>query len=67
MGSSFAVGKIGLDYASPIMLVTVLLIKCTSRGPVIFKQERVGLHNKPFKMYKFRTMCNSLAPHFRQT
>ncbi len=46
----------GIIVSSPIMLVTVLLIKCTSRGPVIFKQERVGLHNKPFKMYKFRTM-----------
>ncbi len=46
----------GIIISSPIMLVTVLLIKCTSRGPVIFKQERVGLHNKPFKMYKFRTM-----------
>ncbi len=46
----------GIIISSPIMLITVLLIKCTSRGPVIFKQERVGLHNKPFKMYKFRTM-----------
>ncbi|TCL59289.1 Undecaprenyl-phosphate glucose phosphotransferase [Kineothrix alysoides] len=46
----------GIIISSPIMLVTVLLIKGTSRGPVIFKQERVGLHNKPFKMYKFRTM-----------
>ncbi len=46
----------GIIVSSPIMLVTVLLIKCTSRGPVIFKQERVGLHNKPFQMYKFRTM-----------
>ncbi|MDO4960302.1 MAG: undecaprenyl-phosphate glucose phosphotransferase [Eubacteriales bacterium] len=41
---------------SPIMLVTVILIKLTSKGPVIFHQERVGLHNKPFKMYKFRSM-----------
>ena len=42
--------------ASPFMLVSVILIKATSPGPVIFKQERIGLHNKPFKMYKFRTM-----------
>ncbi|MBR1692476.1 MAG: undecaprenyl-phosphate glucose phosphotransferase [Lachnospiraceae bacterium] len=41
---------------SPVMLVSVILIKATSKGPVIFKQERVGLHNQPFKMYKFRTM-----------
>lgn len=41
---------------SPIMLVTALLVKKSSPGPVIFCQERVGLHNKPFKMYKFRSM-----------
>jgi Undecaprenyl-phosphate glucose phosphotransferase len=41
---------------SPIMLISVIGIKLTSRGPIIFKQERVGLHNKPFKMYKFRSM-----------
>ena len=41
----------------PVMLVTAILIKATSPGPVIFCQERVGLHNKPFKMYKFRSMA----------
>lgn len=41
---------------SPFMLFALIGVKCTSRGPVIFKQERVGLHNKPFQMYKFRTM-----------
>lgn len=41
---------------SPIMIVSAILIKLTSPGPVIFSQERVGLHNKTFKMYKFRTM-----------
>ncbi|MCH5279960.1 MAG: undecaprenyl-phosphate glucose phosphotransferase [Lachnospiraceae bacterium] len=41
---------------SPLFLVSAILIKATSKGPVIFKQERVGLHNKPFQMYKFRTM-----------
>lgn len=38
------------------MLLVALIIKCTSPGPLIFKQERVGLHNKPFKMFKFRSM-----------
>lgn len=42
---------------SPLMLVTVVLIKLTSPGPVIYKQERVGLHNHPFQMYKFRSMA----------
>ncbi|MBR6406507.1 MAG: undecaprenyl-phosphate glucose phosphotransferase [Lachnospiraceae bacterium] len=41
---------------SPVMLVTAILVKLSSPGPVIFKQERVGLHNRPFMMYKFRSM-----------
>lgn len=41
---------------SPIMLITALVIRVTSSGPVIFSQERVGLHNKKFNMYKFRSM-----------
>ena len=41
---------------SPFMLISVIGVKCTSKGPLIFKQERVGLHNKNFQMYKFRTM-----------
>lgn len=41
---------------SPIMVLSVVGIKLTSKGPLIFKQERVGLHNRPFQMYKFRTM-----------
>ena len=41
---------------SPLMLLTAILIKATSKGPLIFTQVRVGLHNKPFKMYKFRSM-----------
>lgn len=41
---------------SPVMLLAAGLIKLTSPGPLIFKQERVGLHNRPFIMYKFRSM-----------
>lgn len=51
VGASFA-----LLLFSPIMLVTALAVKLGSPGPLIFKQERVGLHNKPFMMYKFRSM-----------
>ncbi len=46
----------GIIITSPILLLAALLVKVTSSGPVIFKQERVGLHNKPFYMYKFRSM-----------
>ena len=42
---------------SPIMLISAILVKTTSKGPLIFRQERVGLHNKPFYMYKFRSMA----------
>ena len=41
---------------SPIMVITALIIKCTSKGPIIFKQQRVGLNKEIFTMYKFRSM-----------
>ncbi len=41
---------------SPIMLVVSIIIKMTDSGPLIYKQERVGLKNEPFYMYKFRSM-----------
>lgn len=41
---------------SPLMIATAIAVKTTSPGPVIFRQERVGLHNRPFQMYKFRSM-----------
>lgn len=47
---------VGIAVTSPIMLVCAAAVKLSSPGPVIFKQERVGLHNKPFYMYKFRSM-----------
>lgn len=51
-----AAGIFGLILFSPLMLLVAILIKMTSKGPVIFSQERVGLHNKTFRMYKFRSM-----------
>ena len=51
-----AASLVGLVVASPVMLIAAIAVRCSSRGPVIFKQERIGLHNKPFRMYKFRTM-----------
>lgn len=41
---------------SPVMLLAAAMIKLTSPGPLIYKQERVGLHNNTFMMYKFRSM-----------
>ena len=50
------IGSLALLIFSPIMLIVAILVKTTSKGPVIYKQERVGLHNKNFNMYKFRSM-----------
>lgn len=47
---------VGIILFSPIMILVAAAIKLTSPGPVIYCQERVGLHNRPFKMYKFRSM-----------
>ncbi len=47
---------VGIILFSPVMLIVAILVKVTSKGPLIYKQHRVGLHNKPFKMYKFRSM-----------
>lgn len=48
----------GLLVFSPIIFVTALAIKLTSRGPVFFKQTRTGVNGKQFPLYKFRTMCS---------
>ena len=41
---------------SPIYLITALIVRCTSPGPVFYVQERIGKNGKPFKMAKFRSM-----------
>lgn len=41
---------------SPVFLVTALVIKFTSKGPIFFAQERIGLHGNPFTIFKFRSM-----------
>ncbi len=46
----------GILITSPLMVCIAVIIKTTSKGPLIYKQERVGLHNKSFMMYKFRSM-----------
>lgn len=42
---------------SPVLLITALSVKLESKGPVVFKQERIGLNGKVFNILKFRTMC----------
>jgi exopolysaccharide biosynthesis polyprenyl glycosylphosphotransferase len=44
---------------APVMVVTAFIIKMTSPGPVLFKQERCGLNGRPFTMFKFRSMIDN--------
>lgn len=52
----FTLTLIGTIIISPILLIITVLIKCSSKGPVFFKQKRLGLHGKIFEIIKFRTM-----------
>lgn len=58
-GSGFiskAVAVLLLVVLSPVLIVAAVLIKLSSRGPILFIQERIGVNREPFMMYKFRTM-----------
>ena len=57
-----AAASIGLVLLSPLLLIIALLVKLTSPGPVLFRQERIGRRFRPFLICKFRTMvCQASA------
>lgn len=56
-GTDFLLSLTGLMVLSPLLLLIAILIKLESKGPVIFRQKRLGLHGVPFEIYKFRSMC----------
>ena len=56
---SLCLSSIGLVVASPIMLITAILIRAKLGSPVIFSQERPGYKEKIFKLYKFRSMTDA--------
>lgn len=53
---------LGLIITLPVMCVVVVAVKLSSPGPVFYRQERLGLNRKPFKLYKFRTMIADSEP-----
>ena len=55
-GMDFFVSLLALIILFPVLLILVIAIKTESKGPVFFKQKRVGIHKKHFMIYKFRTM-----------
>ena len=54
--TDIVLSSIGLLLLSPILIIVAIAIKIDSRGPIIFKQDRVGKDGKIFSMYKFRSM-----------
>jgi sugar transferase EpsL len=69
--NSFSILKRGFDILfslfalvilCPFLVVIVVVIRLSSEGPAVFKQERAGKHGKPFVLYKFRTMKVSTDP-----
>ena len=56
---------IGLLAAAPVLAVTAAAVRTTMGSPVLFRQQRPGLHGRPFEVLKFRTMLDATGPDGR--
>ena len=54
--ADIVISLVAMVLLSPVYLVTAIIVKCGSPGPVFYAQERIGYHGKPFMMHKFRSM-----------
>ena len=50
------IGSVAMALAAPVMLIAAAAIRLTSKGPILFRQERIGMDGRPFVLLKFRTM-----------
>jgi lipopolysaccharide/colanic/teichoic acid biosynthesis glycosyltransferase len=58
--------SLGIVLVSPLLIATAAMIKLVSRGPIFFRQQRIGALGEPFSMWKFRTMCVSVDASIHQ-
>lgn len=65
--SDIILAILGIIVSSPILLITAIIIKTTSPGPVIYKQKRIGCNRKEFDIYKFRSMKVQEKEEYRWT
>ena len=62
-GVDLVAGGFALLICAPVMAMVALAIRCSSPGPVLYRQERMGLDGQRFQMLKFRTMVNDAERH----
>lgn len=55
----FSFSGLAILLLSPVYILLAILVKMSSPGPIFFKQQRIGLHGRPFTIYKYRTMINN--------
>ncbi|HYO61016.1 MAG TPA: sugar transferase [Actinomycetota bacterium] len=60
------IGTVAMTVAAPVMLVSALAVRLSSKGPVLFRQQRIGMDGRPFDMLKFRTMVTDADASIHQ-